>query len=282
MIRCLERIEEYREDIVGLWKASFADDASYIDFFLDNCPYSRFIAHFENGSVVSMLFLLDGSFRGSRCGYIYAACTSPEFRKRGLMGELIEYTKIYCFDSGYRYIFLGPGNEGLYEYYSRFGFVSVFQKQRITLDLIGFENKGCDLSLSDDLLTVKKALVSNIDAFVFDDGTMEYTIAEHRFNGGEVLCVDNGSEKSIAFYSFDGRDIYIKELLSDIGINTRLSVYLFKKYMPENIYILCPIVYNSVDNEAIYTKCGMICPANPSESEELTRCSASYAGMYLD
>jgi hypothetical protein len=281
LIIFVENKTEYRESIIKLWQICFGDSRDYIEFFLNNCPKYKCAADVENGEIVSMLFLLDGLLLNKKCEYIYAACTLPDCRRTGKMGALIEYSKKFCYNEGDSYIFLVPANDKLYKYYSNFGFINCFEKQRIIIN-----GDHCDKSersnLSKDFVRIKKELSEKLNGFVFTDNILDYTIKEHIFCGGKIIAIDNLFEKSIAFYRIEGNSIYIKELLSDIELNSEIINILIKKYNAENVYILCPIVYNSKNNESVSTKCGMVLDLNNTVSSDCLKKQAYYAGMYLD
>lgn len=271
-----------RKDVIALWMKCFGDSREYVDFFLDNCPGYVCVEYFIEDKLVSQLFLLEGELASEKCKYLYAACTHEDYRRRGIMEELIEFTKTYCKDKNYSSIFLVPANESLYSYYSKFGFVASFLKKEVV-----FRNKSDLLSELteadvDTIFNIKKELVEKIDGFKFSYDVMKYTIKEHLFNGGKIYINSNDNEKSVVFYYTNGSDIIVKELLTE---KTEFSSEKFQHFFNkdvENIYIFSPLVYNSTDIMEKYTKCGMCFPLNNRLSDFLKKHPDLYAGMYLD
>lgn len=271
-----------RKDVIALWMKCFGDSREYVDFFLDNCPGYVCVEYFIEDKLVSQLFLLEGELASEKCKYLYAACTHEDYRRRGIMEELIEFTKTYCKDKNYSSIFLVPANESLYSYYSKFGFVASFLKKEVV-----FRNKSDLLSELteadvDTIFNIKKELVEKIDGFKFSYDVMKYTIKEHLFNGGKIYINSNDNEKSVVFYYTNGSDIIVKELLTE---KTEFSSENFQHFFNkdvENIYIFSPLVYNSTDIMEKYTKCGMCFPLNNRLSDFLKKHPDLYAGMYLD
>ena len=182
-------IVEYRKNIVSLWNECFGDSRDYIEFFLDRCSDKICLGHIESSSIKSMLFLLNGEINGYSCKYIYAACTEKKARCRGLMGSLIEYAKEYCRSHGVDFIFLVPGEESLYSYYSRFGFIPAMK--RYDREIKGRGNGFCPRKTTDirSIAERRLNLLKGIKSFRFDLETTEYTVAEFLKTGGENVYI---------------------------------------------------------------------------------------------
>ena len=114
-----------------IWIDSFGDSGEYVGRFMDErLPSSAALVLSDEGTVMSQLFLLPGEMSVSEkrqpALYLYAAATRPDGRGRGYMSLLIEAAKDYAEKNGFAYIALVPGEDGLYDYYSRFGFYEAF------------------------------------------------------------------------------------------------------------------------------------------------------------
>lgn len=275
-------ISEYREDIITLWHNCFGDNSEYISFFLDNCPEKSCIGYVDSGKLVSMLFLLSGKINDFSCKYIYAACTDSAYRKKGIMGSLINFTFELCRQNEIDSVFLVPGNASLYNYYDKFGFVSCFYRDEIEIKDI---KSLVELTTESDYKTValtRNGLLNKIDSFRFTDDITEYIIKENEFTGNYSECLCCEDENSVMFYSFKDNELNLREFLSDKGMNSSALYTLCKKYDAQNIYIRCPIVYNSKNNEIKHTKCGMLYAINPQLKKIIDDGIVFYAGMYLD
>ncbi|MCM1364036.1 MAG: GNAT family N-acetyltransferase [Faecalibacterium sp.] len=131
--------EKYIEQLTKLWHDVFDDDEEYIKLFFDTVyKNSKTFAHFDGEKIVSVFYLLDCKIRYESCEYkgfyLYAAATDPDYRKRGLMSDLIEQAKQYCRDSNVSFISLVPGNEPLYAYYSKLGFQTAMYKNIVCIN----------------------------------------------------------------------------------------------------------------------------------------------------
>lgn len=283
MIKVFLPEAQFRTETIDLWSICFGDSEEYISFFIDNCPDYIGIGYFKEDKLVAMCFLLEGYINGEKCKYLYAACTHPDCRKQGIMGKLLEYAKIYCAENGYSAIFLVPANEHLYRYYSTFGYITSFRKKAISLkcDVI-FNENNYDVKDIDLICRVKLNLINTIKGFRFNKKTVKYTVMEHLYNGGKVLLSEFQEGTLLAFYYYNGNDLYVKELLSDFDVSSSMLKKLFSNKNVENIYILSPIVYNNKDIGEEYTKCGMCLPLTEKINDYLNNNTELYAGMYLD
>lgn len=131
--------KKFIPDLFSLWKTCFHDEDGYIRLFFEreyeNC---KTFAAFEDGEIVSVLYLLDCfiSLEGERYDgyYLYAAATKPCCRGKGLMSALIKEAEDFAEHEGRAFIALVPGEESLYGYYERFGFDKLMYKYRTKAD----------------------------------------------------------------------------------------------------------------------------------------------------
>ena len=106
-----------------IWAASFPEDteADRTAFFavatLDRC----LVAECE-GTVASMVFSLPSRCDGQQLQYIYAAATHPDYRGRGLFGDLLTFAQAEAKREGCVGSFLRPAEPSLANYYARFGY----------------------------------------------------------------------------------------------------------------------------------------------------------------
>ena len=90
-------------ELTDLWQTCFGDDDDYIGAFMRSrfVPERTLIGR-EDGKICSALYLLDGKVRiageAFDAAYLYAACTHPDFRSRGYMGELLRSAESLCRD----------------------------------------------------------------------------------------------------------------------------------------------------------------------------------------
>lgn len=272
---------EHRADIIALWQEAFGDEKEYIEFFLDECPDKICVGTTENGKLVSVLFLLNGKLCNLSCKYLYAACTLKECRGRGLMGELISFAKDYCRNNGVDLIFLVPGEESLYSYYERFGFVTKMMRSEICFNAVGESLPTGRCTDITEISWRRIELLSRLDSFTFDTGTTEYVVREFMRGGGEIYSV-SGENGFLAFMYKKDENLFFKEILAEKDSFFTDNSNLFEKLNAENVYIHTPLVYNSTDIGVKDTKCGMLFPVSVKAEAFINSKEFFYAGMYLD
>ena len=283
MIKIFSAKNQYRDEVVKLWQASFGDSEEYINFFLDNCPSYDTVGYFIDDKPISLFFMLEGQVSEYGCKYLYAACTASEHRRQGIMEKLIKFAQEHYKNLGYDGIFLVPASEKLYSYYGKFGFISSFAKSAVNVNCC-FTNY-CETKQNIDIKEITNAklrILNSIDSFIFDKATVEYTIKEHLFNGGSFFYSRNKTAETLFFYYTSDNGIIIKEYLNS---ENELDLNYCKQILnnnAQNVYILYPLVYNKKDIVEEYTKCGMCLPLNSVFEAYLKNNNNLYAGMYLD
>ena len=180
-------------DLKTLWRICFGDEADYIDFFFENrfVPENTLVYSCD-GKPVSQLFLLEGVFgingREYPSYYLYAACTHPSFRRKGIMGELLDYAKTLAESRKIDFICLVPAEKQLFDYYSKFSYRTVFSKKIITVNRCDFNN--CNSSIDNpelntsDLSLFRNRYLTRRDCFIWDDKALDYAVGENRFSDG--------------------------------------------------------------------------------------------------
>ena len=187
-------------DLKNLWQICFGDEREYIDFFFENrfVP-SDTVVYELNGKPVAQLFLLEGAFRISGTEYpsyyLYAACTDPSFRRRGIMGELLDYARKLSESRKMDFICLVPAEKHLFDYYSKFSYKPVFTKKQITVLRQEFteETTTCDSYFnSDDIAFFRSRFLTGGDCFVWNLAALNYAVKENEFSDGSFYVSDYG------------------------------------------------------------------------------------------
>ena len=273
--------KKYRKQIIELWQNCFGDDEEYIDFFLKNCPYLC-VGTFSDDMLVSMLFLLDGLIENHKVKYIYAACTLKEYRGRGLMADLIEFSKQWCSENSYDGLFLVPAVNSLYDYYDKFGFISCFEKAVFSVNKSQcIESDFTEIS-EEEAAEIRLRLLSDKKCFHFSQDTNLYSVREHIYCGGDIFYQKSIENETLIFVCNNQQNYFIKEFLTQKPVKKLKIGYIFKKYHIENIYIHAPIVYNNTDIGIFSTKCGMCFPLDSDFQHFVSGSKQLYAGLYLD
>ena len=115
-----------------LWERSFADPRAFIDlYFREKYRKERNETIVRDGRVVSALQKLPYPMAyGGRmlpASYISGACTDENYRKRGLMGQLLAQTHRAMQGENAVFSFLIPATAELATYYAKFGYTPCFR-----------------------------------------------------------------------------------------------------------------------------------------------------------
>jgi GNAT superfamily N-acetyltransferase len=153
-ISALHLTPEQRE-MRQMWHDIFGDEIAEIDPFLVRHSDATPFIHKENGSVVSMLFVVPLQMWGQRVAYIYAVATKPEYRGRGIASQLLgEALKMVEASNNFDLAALIPSSTESKRLYERLGFVD---EQRPMLfpasDYLGTGSTPHDLAM---ILNIKK------------------------------------------------------------------------------------------------------------------------------
>ncbi len=148
------RLSEIRK----LWDIAFGEDAAFNDFFFENI-FERALVYLKNNKIIAMTQTIPYEIAEvGKSTYIYGATTHPKYRGLGIMGELLERSFELDRQNGFAGSFLIPANEGLFDFYAKFGYQKAFYIQKNTYAAddgeiedvtdVGFLNEVYENSLS--------------------------------------------------------------------------------------------------------------------------------------
>lgn len=112
--------EKDTEQIVSIWCACFGDDGAFVREMLSRCGLIKNAVGAElEGRLRSCMFAFDGLHLGEyKASYIYAICTEPAYRSRGLGRAVTAFAADMAAQRGAELIFLRPANAELERWYS--------------------------------------------------------------------------------------------------------------------------------------------------------------------
>ena len=278
-----------REQIKDLWHICFKDEYSYINCFLDNIfTENNCIVYLnDDGKIISQLFLIDGSLKTEKgvfkSYYLYAACSHPDFRNRGIMGQLIDYSKKYALENGYRYICLVPAAEHLFDYYSRFSFIPFFRKAvtQFTRNELSNICKNTDIIATESdfpIEEIRNKFLTNKPYFIHSKNTLDYAVLENRNNNGKLITAGNAyafintEEDCCDIYEICVDEKSLAGLIKAILNETDCENYVFQS--PSDSFIVCSgskIIIN-----------GMILAPDKNAEELIENIESAYLGLVFD
>lgn len=222
MIEFFRAEENDIEQLKTLWFLCFDDTKEAVDLFFDEnaCRMRAYCAR-DNETVVSALYLLDADLNGQKAHYLCGASTRSDYRKKGIMGRLIDFALESAMQDGDRFSVLMPANLELYGYYSKFGYkAECFAEKRIYLrdELLSFDD--CRSEEDYDFEAMQK--ISFKDNFLlWNNDFKRFACYYYKLYGTNVICTNNcfalfeeNSDCAEVFYAvYSNRSVLAKNLL---------------------------------------------------------------------
>ena len=233
----------HKKELTELWVEAFGDDEKFILSFLDAymIPQYNVPIAVADGKIVSAFYLVDFALYSNQknlgdCAYLFAAATKKEYRNNGSMSELVAQSAELCKNRGLKAIFLFPQNQNrkLFDFYSKFGFKSIYAAKKIygrsaEARIARPQNSGLrlvnkditDVNIFDGLynsyveFTAKQELAPLKDRlFYFKCASSYLDIAENPENKAYFAVFENNVEKiCYVFYKKYKNIYYIDDII---------------------------------------------------------------------
>ena len=170
----MTEFESRKKDMKELWKETFHDSDRYIDLIFD-AYYSlenSFVRYHENRIIAAMLSVEyefqiltnNGKKRPIKGMYLCGLVTHPEWRKRGIMADLMKEAEEDIKARGFDLVFLIPADDHLRKYYKKMGYRDSSWR---TLQKITVEDSDIEDSLTcPHIYSVKEFLKEGKTAFI--------------------------------------------------------------------------------------------------------------------
>ena len=218
------------EKILALWYSSFEGSELFAQWYFENIykPENTLVFE-ENGSICSALQRLPNEIKNiGQVTYIFGACTHPDYRKKGLMAKLLEYSEKLDKENDIKASVLIPQEKSLFDYYKNFGYsaeFSIFSKKYIkqnpkTHSYNFSECKVTELYRLNELY--EKDLIGT-NFVVRDNFYWDKQFSMFNFLDGNIFCLK--LEQEIVGYAFSWKDeeAFIQEL---VGLNNDIKKIL--------------------------------------------------------
>ncbi len=237
-----------RKQIRTLWQRCFDDSDASLEYFFDRVYKDENAISIEKeGQVVSVLQMLP--YRMRWCGatipvsYIYAACTAPEERGRGLMHDLLLQAFTTMRERGILFTLLIPANPGLFDYYRGQGYTEVFDYSTETYT-VNSVTKSASNNITSTASRYTSVAVDEHTAgdwfpylqtkqcerpltVVHTEDDFRYLVGDIRINDGLVIGLLDEKEEPVgmAFASEIDGEMLVRELFHDTDDAKRQLLY---------------------------------------------------------
>lgn len=224
--------------IIALWKECFPDNNEFFDWYFANQYHAENTLVYEcDGIISAILQRLPYQIKNiGQVSYIYGACTHPNYRRKGIMAELIKYSAEIDLSLDIIASILIPREESLFQYYKNFGYKAAFriyhktyQKQNLPLNLYNF--RECTKNDIPTINHLYESVLGNSNYVLRDSNYWKKQITMFLDLGGDVFCLEH--DDTILAYAFVWNDspVYIQELL---GINDEVNQILCSAILEHN------------------------------------------------
>ena len=237
------------EAMIELWQAAFHDPAPLVRRLLTEGGLlgCGMLAELE-GRPASVMFAFPGLDLGGRsAAYLYALCTHPGAREKGLGSAVLEALTERCFDSGTELVFLSPADAGLARWYrERHGMADLGGVSDVPMTLTEGEPGLCTPIGVEDYLRarsgVTKSLLRAQAIFLEAEGGGMYRLA---LPSGEALACALPTE----------RGLLVLELLCSPAARQEALRTLAAHFSAKTLLLRCPgqdhpLLYRSRDGKA--------------------------------
>ena len=202
--------------IKELWDIAFGEEPDFNKYFFDNFfKYEDTLLYLEE-KPVAMLQMMPYTLKGiGAVTYIYGATTHPDYRKKGLMGKLLEKSFEIDKARGVKGSVLIPANQGLFNYYSKFGYETLSYVDTKVMKSTNELKYTVEKAKIEDLKSMTE-IYNNCSEFLIERNEDYFKDQIEMFNalGGEVYVLkDKNIIQSYAFIS-ELHPLKIQEIIS--------------------------------------------------------------------
>lgn len=206
---------EYKKLYLLCFTDDTEEDAEYL-FKTVFCKAECVCELNDAGNPIAMLFLMNSDLiingTPKPYYYLYAACTHPDYRGKGIMGRLLEKAKEVAVKNGKLGIFLKPANPPLFKFYAKSYFWPYFNICKVEDSAESFIQKynKYEKSVTEQTMSewhnTRKSFLNNL-CNVYAD------FSKDLFTAATDGCMVSISENAAAVYEVRDNTLIVKEAL---------------------------------------------------------------------
>ena len=216
-----------------IWIECFGDLKEAADLFFDLSPdcLSGFYAE-TDGKIVSALYLIHGFLNGKKAHYMCGVSTLEQYRNRGIIRNLIEYSLNDAKKNGDVYSLLFPVNVSLYPFYSKFGYAPLCTAKKCEISREELENLNYNTEISlnkqENCFMYGKEFISFAEKYYAVYGVKSVS------NKNAFAFIEESSDSANVFYSDYSDFEELKKLLLE---NTDKRSFEFTVKSDDKVFI---------------------------------------------
>ena len=200
-----------------LWKEAFCDTDEFIDLFFSLAfSTEHSLCAYNNDSVAAALYWFDAHLNGDRVAYIYGVATKKENRGQGFSTALLKRTHDLLKDSGYNAAILVPADEGLFNFYGRFGYEKCCyinsQIYPAKNDPVTFQKIS-----GEEYLSLRNRFLPQ-NSLIFDNERLQFLLSITDFyKSDDFIFAKSNDQNALNIIEFFGDKKHISSVISALG-----------------------------------------------------------------
>jgi predicted acetyltransferase len=287
--------DSQKEEMARLWQLCFGDPPEYIDHFFEHkFDPSRTLVYRADQRIVSAVYMLPAFIclegRHEPVQYIYAVCTHPDYRKRGVMGRMMENACERAAEAGQRFSALLPASDPLYDYYGRLSYRAFFKRRRIECSMKALKPSWApDFRILDAaperIYRIRmKTFGRREGCLLWDKDAVAFALSAHQLAGGRVWCFEDQQREGYVMGYVARETAVIQELGIDPGLWPAAAQIIADYFSAPGVQLSVPGDLDILSGWGQMERWGMIRPLD-EKAEAL--CAeregvAPYLGLALD
>lgn len=214
--------KEDRQEIYELWKMLYPDQKrNDLDFYVKNiCNAANSIVAIQDNRIISTLVMREHAMmfaqRKLRVSFISGIATTPDYRRRGHMRELMN-SALDEAEHNHLITFVEAFNPRIYE---RFGFEVVCSQKTYSIHRKFLHNVNVQgvshTYTADDLMELYKSFTKHFDGWFIREREDFTLFIEHSKISHGNICVYRNQKNQLtgyAYYRKDGKEAHVFEIV---------------------------------------------------------------------
>lgn len=224
-----------------IWEACFGDSPDYIDFFMEKRFHTcRSFVWLEEGTPVGAAYLLPCTLGDRPAYYGYAVGVHPDFRRRGICGEILRHAEAFCRQQGA--VFFVMPRPGVEAYYLKRGFRPGFYHQFHRILPRRASPAGLEVSEAEteEYLLLRDLFFRGPGYVAWDAAATAYALEEQRRCGGFAHILSWRGKRYLLFGTKQGEVLRLRETTLTPAQAEAVSPWLCAFYGVSELEVECP------------------------------------------
>jgi GNAT superfamily N-acetyltransferase len=243
-----------KEQVKQLWKMCFDDTDAFIELYFEHKYTYQASRILRSGDVIvaalqTLPYKMTFLGRTLPVAYISGACTHPDYRRRGVMAELMNQTFSHLAKRRTPIATLIPASPDLLDYYRRFGFVPVFGSsvREYTRDMLPPpENYGVGYTVDADEAVYAyfaRKMGERPCCIQHSEDDLRVVLKDLFFMGGNMaVAYEDEQIVGLAFVAPDGNRVIVKDVLADADVVADTLIYRsMERYGKSRVRVSRPV-----------------------------------------